>query len=470
MAILEGGFRQLAPEEIEGLRSRVQGDVIAPGDAGYDGARMAWNLSMQQRPAVIVMAAGAPDVAAAVGFAREADLGVAVQATGHGVRRPADGCLLVNTSRMTGVRVDAASQTAWVEAGTKWGAVLEQAQAVGLAPLLGSSPGVGAVGYTLGGGMGWLVRKHGLSADSVRYFDVVTADGQTLRASDTENADLFWGLRGGGGSLAIVTEMAIRLYPVMTVYGGNLYYPIELAPAVFRRYREWIASAPDELTSSIVIMNYPPIPEIPEFLSGKSFVQVRGCYCGPAEEGEALLGHWRGWEPPFIDDFKAMPFADVAAISSDPPDPMPGRTTSAWLRDLDDEVIDTVLRYALPAGGPPPITFAEIRHSGGAVSRVDAADCAYGNRESSLTLQMIGITPSPEAHRAFVDHTDRMKQDLKPWLTGRVYLNFLEGEEAVRRTKDGYSPENYRRLSALKAKYDPENRLGFSFAVPPAVD
>jgi hypothetical protein len=470
MAILEGEFRQLAPEQIEGLRSRVQGDVIAPGDAGYDGARMAWNLSVQQHPAVIVMAASASDVAAVVGFAQEADLGIAVQATGHGVRRPADGCLLVNTSRMTGVRVDEASQTAWIEAGTKWGTVLEKTQAVGLAPLLGSSPDVGAVGYTLGGGMGWLVRKYGLSADSVRYFDVVTADGRTLRASSTENADLFWGLRGGGGSLGIVTGMAIRLYPVTTVYGGNLFYPVELAPAVFRRYREWIASAPDELTSSIVIMNYPPIPEMPEFLRGKSFVQVRGCYCGPVEQGEALLQSWRDWETPVIDDFKAMPFSDVAAISSDPEDPMPGHSTSAWLSDLDDGLIDTVIRYVAPAGGPPPITFAEIRHSGGAVSRVDGGDCAYGNRESSLTLQMIGITPTPEAHRTLVDHTDRMKQDLKPWLTGRVYLNFLEGEEAVRRTKDGYSPENYRKLSALKAKVDPENRLGFSFGIPPAVD
>jgi hypothetical protein len=471
MAIVEGEFRQLAPEQIEGLRSRVQGEVIVPGDAEYDGARMAWNLSMQQHPAVIVMAASASDVAAAVKFAQEADLGIAVQATGHGVRRPADGCLLVNTSRMTGVRVDEASQTAWVEAGTKWGAVLEKTQAVGLAPLLGSSPDVGAVGYTLGGGMGWLVRKYGLSADSVRYFDVVTADGRTLHASDTENADLFWGLRGGGGSLGIVTGMSIRLYPVTTIYGGNLFYPVELAPAVFRRYREWIASAPDELTSSIVIMNYPPIPEIPEFLSGKSFVQVRGCCCGPVEQGEALLQSWRGWETqPVIDDFRAMPFSDVATISSDPEDPMPGMTTSAWLSDLDDRLIDTVIQYAAPAGGPPPITFAEIRHSGGAVSRIDVGDCAYDNRESSLTLQAIGITPTPEAHRAFVDHTDRMKQDLKPWLTGRVYLNFLEGEEAVRRTKDGYSPENYRQLSALKAKYDPENRLGFSFGIPPAVD
>ena len=204
----------------------VDSRVIVPGDEHYDAARQGWNLAVDQYPAMIVEARTAEDVAEALRFAQSQGLDVAVTATGHGVIRKADHSLLIDTSKMAAVEVDAAARTAWVGAGTKWGAVLEAAQAAGLAPLLGSSPDVGAIGYTLGGGMGWLVRKYGLSADSVNYFEVVTVNGERVRASATENADLFWGLRGGGGNFGVVTGMEIRLYPVTTVYGGNLFYPV----------------------------------------------------------------------------------------------------------------------------------------------------------------------------------------------------------------------------------------------------
>ena len=312
------------PDQWLALRNQVQGAVITPDDPRYDELRLAWNRSVVQYPAVIVQAECAADVAEAVRFAQQAGLGVAVQATGHGNVRPANGALLILTAGLNGVQVDDVARTAWVEAGVKWGAVLEKAQAVGLAPLLGSSPDVGAIGYTLGGGMGWLARKYGLSADHVLRFEVVTADGQLRYASASENSDLFWGLRGGGGSLGIVTGMEIELFPVTTVYGGNLFYPFEMAREVFVHYREWVATAPEELTSSIVIMNFPPIPAIPEPLRGQTFVMVRGCYSGPVAEGERLLEHWRTWRTPFIDDFKTMPFSAVATISNDPVDPMPG--------------------------------------------------------------------------------------------------------------------------------------------------
>jgi FAD/FMN-containing dehydrogenase len=277
----------------ERLERQIGGEVFVPGDAGYDDARKAWNLTVDQRPAVIVVAESAADIVQAVRFAGEEGLGIAVQATGHGVSRPANDSLLIITSRMTKVYVDAASQSAWIESGAKWGVVLEQAQAVGLAPLLGSTPDVSAVGYTLGGGIGWLARKYGLSADSVHFFEMVTADGRLLRVSPTENSDLFWGLRGGGGSFGVITGMEVQLYPVTTIYGGNLFYPVEQAKAVYTRYREWIANAPEELTSSVLIMNFPPIPQVPELLRGQSFVIVRGAYAGRVEEGEALLKFWR---------------------------------------------------------------------------------------------------------------------------------------------------------------------------------
>jgi FAD/FMN-containing dehydrogenase len=451
-----------------GLESTIKGRVITADHPAYDEARKAWDLTVRQWPAAIVVAKDAAAIGEAMRFAGREGLAVAVQSTGHGVVRPANDSLLILTSEMKEIRVDPAARTAWVGAGAKWGMVLEQTQAFGLAPLLGSSPDVGVVGYTLGGGLGWLGRKYGLAADSVRFFEVVTAAGRLLRASEAENSDLFWGLRGGGGGLGIVTGMEIKLYPVTTVYGGNLFYPIELARDVLVRYRDWIAAAPDELTSSVLIMNFPPIPEVPEFLRGQSFAMVRGCYCGPAEEGEALLQSWRAWRAPYVDDSKAMPFAGVATISNDPVDPVPGFSTGAWLRELSDEAIDLLIRYAAGNNGSSPLVLAEVRHAGGAIARVRPGSNAYGNRDASLLLQLLGMAPTPEAYRHLQQITGELKQWLQPYLTGGVYLNFLNGKESQQQVENGYSPEAFRQLVALKARYDPENRLRHGFNIPPA--
>ena len=456
---------------LDSLQANIQGTVLVQGDAHYDDARRAWNLAVDQHPAVIVVASTPTDIVKAVRFAREENLGIAIQSTGHGVVRPANGGLLIITSRMTNVHVDPDAQTAWVEAGVKWGAVLEKAQAVGLAPLLGSSPDVGVVGYTLGGGMGWLARKHGMAADSVLVFELVTADGRLVRASASENSDLYWALRGGGGgSFGIVTGMEIQLYPVATVYGGNLIYPASMAKAVMMRYRDWIANAPDELTSAIVLMNFPPIPEVPEFLRGKSAVMVRGCYAGPVEEGEALIQPWLDWQAPLANMWRAMPFAEVATISNDPEDPMPTMATGAWMRVLSDAAIDTLIEYGVSVDGSSPLVITEIRHTGGAIARGDKNAGAFGNRDASLVLNLIGATPTPEAREHMERHTQAMKDALRPAMTGGVYLNFLDGAEVIERTPDAYLPDSYRRLMAVKASYDPENLFRFGFNIPPASD
>jgi FAD/FMN-containing dehydrogenase len=461
---------KIEEEQFAQLRTSLSEKVIIPDDPGYDAARLAWNLAVNQYPALIIVAQSADDIAAAVRFANMQNLSVAVQATGHGVIRKASDSLLIVTSQMTDVRVDSGARTAWVEAGAKWGHVLTQTQAVGLAPLLGSSPDVGAVGYTLGGGMGWLARKYGLSTDSVRRFELVTADGQIVNASKDENVDLFWGLRGGGGNFGVITGMEIRLYPVTTVYGGNLFYPVQKAKEVFAQYRQWIADAPDELTSSVVLMNFPPILELSEFLRGQSFVMVRGCYCGPVKEGEKLLEHWRNWQAPLLDDFKVMPFSEVATISNDPVDPVPGLSSGAWLRDLSDETADILLRYVLPQSGPPPLMFAEVRHAGGAIAKADPHSAAYGNRDAMHSLQVVGVTPTPEIHATVSQHVAQLKSELASHLHGGVYLNFLEGEEARSRTQQGYLPETYARLRALKTKYDPQNRFSHSYDILPMKD
>lgn len=449
------------------LKTRVRGQLIVPGDEGYDRARMAWNLSVTQYPAVVLFASDATDIVEGVRFARRADLGVAVQATGHGVIRPANDCLLINTSQMNAVRVDKDAQIAWVEAGAKWGRVLEAAYTVGLAPLLGSSPDVGAVGYTLGGGLGWLARKYGLSADSVQAIDLVTADGRLARASRDENQELFWGLRGGGGGFGVVTGMEIRLYPVSTVFGGNLIYPVEIASEVIARYRDWIQAIPEEFTTSFAIMNYPPIPQVPEFLRGQSFIMVRGCYCGAVEDGQAYLQDWLDWRAPINNMFQAMPFSQVATISNDPVAPVPGWASGAWMRELSDEAIETLVSYGVSIKGSSPVLQTEVRHVGGAMGRAKRPESAFGLRDASLLLEMVGMAPTPESKSHLQEYVGRFKDALAPSLTGGVYMNFLEGDEAHRRTRDGYPAETYQRLMALKAEYDPEHLFRFGFDIPP---
>lgn len=458
-------IRQNIPEE---LNAHFQRKMVMPGDDHYDTARRAWNLSVDQYPTAILLAENAADISQGIIYAEEHNLGVAVQSTGHGVVKPADNCLLILTSKMKEIQVDEKKQIAYIGAGAKWGQVLEESQQHGLAPLLGSSPDVGVVGYTLGGGMGWLARKFGLATDSVRFFDVVTADGQLLRASATENSDLFWGLRGGGGSLGIVIGMEINLFPINTVYAGNLIYPIEIGNEVFEFYRDWLAYAPEELTSSIVIMNFPKLPEIPELFRGISTVMLRGCYCGSIEQGEALINEWRKWQAPMVDDFKSMPFSQVASISNDPVDPVAGLSTGGWIRELSDESIEMLIQYGVGMNGNSPITVTEVRHAGGAIAKVDPNLTAYSHRNEHFLLQLIGLTPTFEARQYLQNYINQFKTDLAPHLSGNVYMNFLEGDESQERIQNAYSTEAFLKLKEIKRKYDPKNRIRFSFNIVPA--
>ncbi len=441
--------------------------VIVPGSENYDVARKGWNLAVDQFPALIVRAKTVNDIVAAIRFAKSNGLEVAVMATGHGVIRSANNSLLIDTSQMNQVRVNASAKTAWVEAGAKWGIVLKAAQAEGLAPLLGSSPDVGAVGYTLGGGMGWLARKYGLSTDSVNFFELVTADGDVIKTSASTNADLFWALRGGGGNFGVVTGMEIRLYPVTNVYAGNLYYPADMAKEVFANFRNWIKDAPKELTASFVVMNFPPLEIVPDFMRGKSYVMVRGCYCGEVADGEALVNFWRSWQTPFIDDFKQISFKDAANISNDPVDPIPALSSGTWLKDLDDDVIDRLIDFVLPHGNPPLLMMSEIRNAGGVISEVDPQSAAYGNRDAEFSLQFVAAVPNAEINNMVTNHISRLKDELKPHLHGGVYMNFLEGAEARERTRQGYSAESFKRLQAVKKKFDPQNMFSHSYYIPP---
>jgi hypothetical protein len=454
-------------DAVSDLRARCAGAVLAPADDGYDTARSAFNVRFDQRPALVVAAESVDDVVAGVRFAAALGLRVAVQATGHGPARTADeGTLLIVTSRMTDVVVDPARRVARISAGARWSDVLGPAQQHGLAPLLGSTTHVGAVGYTLGGGFGWLGRHHGLCSDSVRSFDLVTADGQEVHASPTLQPELFWALKGGGaGTLGVVVGMEIDLYPVSDVYAGSLFYPAELAPEVIRRWREWVADMPEEMTSSVVMFNFPPLEMVPEPLRGRSFVIVRGCWSGDdLGRGQELVDRWRAWREPAMDMFGPMPFAAADSISMDPTDPMPAMVSTEWLETLDDEALDIVLRATYPEpGAPPTLLFAEIRHAGGAVRR-KAADAANDlGRTGEFLLELVGVPPFPDAGYWLEAHLRLTRDALAPFVTGAAYLNFTEGEEKVRRGASAFSPENLRRMQKLKAWVDPDDRFAHGF-------
>ena len=449
-------------DAIEDFRARFSGAVITVNDDGYDRARTGWNLAVDQHPALIAVAATTADLATAVRFARRNGLKVAIQATGHGTAKAANGALLVVTANLTEVTIDPVAGTAYVAAGAKWGAVLAPAQRHGLAPLLGSTTDVGAVGYTLGGGMGWLARRYGLASDSVIAFDLVTPDGLEVRASATEQPELFWALKGGGaGSLGVVTGMEIRLYPVSTVYGGNLLYPIGMAREVIARWREWLAEAPRELTSSVVLMNFPPIEDVPEPIRGQSFVIVRGAFCGDLEAGRALVDEWRTWHQPALDMWGVMPFSEADTISNDPVDPLPAMVTTEWANELGDEIVDVLIAAAGPAtpGEPPLLTFAEVRHAGGAIRELAAGTANRVGREGEFLLEMVGMIPIPELAAPLAGLLARTREALAPHVTGATYLNFTEGTEKQERSASAFGPEERARLAAVKRTLDAEDRF-----------
>ncbi len=457
-------------EAVAELRVRVVGAVLTAGDDGYDAARGGFNLTVDQHPAVIVVPEQVADVAEAVRFARASGLRVAIQATGHGTARPADGAVLIVTARLDRVTVDPAARTAYVSAGAQWGKVLAPAQEHGLAPLLGSSSGVGAVGYTLGGGMGWLARHYGLSSDAVRAFDLVTPDGIEVRASADEQPELFWALKGGGGgTLGVVTGMEIDLVPVTTVYAGNLLYPVTMAREVMTRWRDWVATVPNELTSAVTIMNFPPIDDVPEPLRGQSFVLVRGCWSGDLAVGEALIDGWRNWKAPVVDMFGPMPFSANDSISQDPVDPMPAMVTTEWFDAFPDEAIDVVVKAAVPAAGRAPmLVLAEVRHAGGAIREKAAGAANDRGRSGEFLLEMVGLAMHPHAGLALEAHLRYARRALAPYVNGSVYLNFTEGREKQERTATAFSAEHLRRVRAVKAAVDGDDRFSHGFGITPA--
>jgi len=450
---------------VEDLRAHLHGSLLRPGEEGYEEGSAAWNLNARQSPAVVVVAEDAEDVLLAVRFAGDAGLGVGVMATGHGVGTPADGGVLINTSRMRGVSVDPVLRTARVEAGALWGDVIPAARPHGLVTLAGSAPHVGVVGYTMGGGFGWLGRRYGLNSAGVTEAQMVTASGESLRVRPDENEDLFWGLKGGGGNFGIVTSLEFRLYPLATVYGGNVFYPVERAGEVLNTYARWSAGLPDEVTTAVAIMNIPPLLRLPEPLRGCSVVVVKGAYAGenPADGEEMFRTVREGFGKPIIDNFGQMPVAQMDTISMDPVDPLGVIQHAEMLSDLPQEAIDALLRVA---GAGSPLTILEIRQLGGALSRALGQPNLLGSGKYSMNA--IGATFTPEMAQDVRGRIARLIEETRPYQTGRTFVNFMEEDPSGDRVRAAYTPEDWGRLVALKDEYDPHNLFRFNRNIPPS--
>ena len=458
------------PNRLETLRARLQGSVLIPGDEGYDMARQTWDVTtFDQHPAMIVLPAIASDVQAAVTFAREHDLPIAVQGGGHGHPYPADDALLVNFANMTNVYISAETATARIEPGVRSRAVIQAAHAYGLAPLTGFAATVGIVGYLLGGGCGWLTRQYGPGAASIRSVELVTADGNLLQVNASTHPDLFWGLRGGGGNFGIVTALECALYPVKEIFAGQVVYPIEQGKGVLNAYLQWAETVPDELTSALRITHFPTSPDLPPPLRGTSAMIIMACYNGKAAEGEALLSPMRSLGTALLDTFALIPYSQVATIANDPDDapPLFLYNESGAFRAFTSNDIDTLLDIAgNPASG---IFQVEIRQFGGALARQPEDAMAFNCRHAHLYLNVQATAPSPDQLEGGKQSIATMMQALQPAMTGETLINFLDaGNVGPDLTRAAYSPETYQRLRTLKDRYDAKNVFRFNHNIPPS--
>ena len=366
------------------LRRRLAGSLVTGTDGYWDVARAAWVLNADQRPSAVVHPQDAADVAATVDFARAHGLRVAAQGTGHNAAPLGDlaGTLLIKTSRMRGITIDRERRTAWVQAGVVWQELTEAAALHGLAGLLGSSPDVGVVGYTLGGGLSWFGRKHGLACNAVLAAEVVTADGAVRRVDAEHDPDLFWALRGGGGSFAVVTAVQVRLWPIREVQAGAVFWPVEAGAEVWSAWRRWVDTLPEDTTTWARYISFPPLPMVPEPMRGRQFVVVEACHLGDAAEADALLAPMRALSP-VMDTVGTMPTTALSRVHMDPEEPVPCAGDGMMLADLPEEAVAELVRVG-GAGSGSPLLSLEVRHLGGGLART--ADGALDRLHGRFTV------------------------------------------------------------------------------------
>src|SRR5215468_1982716 len=434
--------------------SSLRGSVVLPDDAGYDDARAVWNASIDRRPAAVARCADVTDVQRAVDFARTHDLRIAVRGGGHGFAGHAtcDGGLVIDCSPMRDVTVDVPGRIARVAAGCTLGDLDQATQAFGLASPTGTAPPTGVAGLTLGGGLGWLMGKHGLACDNLLAAEIVTADGQRLRASADEHPDLLWGLRGGGGNFGVVTDFELRLHPIETVYGGYGSYPFAQAAQVVRAYREFTAAAPDELTAFVGVL---PLAVGPAF-------SVAACWSGDPRRGETALAPLRAFGTPDTVALRAMPLLEMQQLLSPPPIRTAAYARSSFLRALDDDAIASMVEYA--AAVPPMLGAFFVEHFHGAATRADGS--AFSHRAEAYNFAALAIWTEPEHAEGSAAWVRGFSDAMAPFFGSGVYSNYLsEGEDGRVRAAYGSA---YERLRALKRTWDPGNVFRLNQNIDPA--
>jgi FAD/FMN-containing dehydrogenase len=457
----------MSTQTIEGLRESVRGEVIVPQDESYDEARKVFNAMIDRRPAVVVRCAGTDDVVAAVNFARENGLDLAVRGGGHSVPGfgTADDAVVVDLSGMRDVQVDPARRTARSQGGATWGDFNDATHAHGLATTGGVVSTTGVGGLTLGGGIGYLARGVGLSCDNLVAAQVVTADGRVLPASESENEDLFWGIRGGGGNFGVVTAFEFRLHPVAEVYGGPMFFAASDAGTVLRAYREFIADAPEELGGFPAWQIAPPLPFIPEERHGETMLAFIACWAGATEDGERALQPIRDWAPVVAEHVGVMPYPALnSAFDALYP---PGGLQHYWKANFVKELTDDAIEAHLEHGPKVPVvnSTVHIYPINGACNRVASDATAFAYRDATFATVIAGMWPDPADNDANIEWVRDYYDATAPLSEEGGYVNFMSGDdqERIRANYGG----NYDRLVDVKREYDPDNLFHLNQNVRP---
>lgn len=447
--------------DLRRLGDNLAGDVVLPGDDGWEAARQAWNLAVDQKPVAVVLPESADDMVATVVFAGENDLRIAFNAGGHNAG-PIDwgtDTLLLKTERMRNVEIDPAAQRARVQAGVLGKPLAEAAGEHGLCYLSGTSPDVGILGYTLGGGFSWMIRKHGLASNSVLAIDLVTADGRHIRADKDTEPDLFWAVRGGGGNFGAVAAIELALYPVPEIYAGCFFWPIERATEILKAWREWVDMVPDECESIGRMLQLPDAPFLPDHLRGRSFVLVEPAFIGSESDGAALVQRFRDLEPEF-DTVAMIPTSDLSLVNMDPDFPLPYSGEGILLDDLPPAAIEAMVEAFVGSS----LLHVEVRHLGGALLS-SSPDHGCAAIEQPFILFAFGFAADDEMKAAVEHHVERLIGRFAPWDSGRKYLNFAESRVNPRLL---FPEKSYDRLREVRARYDPREMFVANHPIPPA--
>jgi hypothetical protein len=455
---------------VEKFKASLRGELIQPNDEGYDDARKVWNAMIDKRPAYIVRCSGTADVIAAVNFAREQDLRLSIRGGGHNIAGTAlcDNGLTIDLSGMKGIHVDLKTRTVRAQPGCNLGDLDRETQVFGLAVPAGIVTDTGIAGLTLGGGFGWLTRRYGYTCDNLLSADVVTADGSFLTASEKENSDLFWGLRGGGGNFGVVTSFEYQAYPIgPQVTAGIAIHPMERAREVMRFFREFSAGSPEELCCLLTLRLAPPAPFLPKEVHGKPIVGIAVCHSGSLEDGERAVRPVKEFGNPLADIITPKPFVvhqtlfDAAMV--------PGRHyywKSEYLPEFSGAAGDVLMDHAAKITSPhSSILFFQL---GGALARFNETDTPAGNRNAAYVLNVAASWEDPTQTDEQIAWARGCWSDMQQFSTGGVNVNFLTGEEGNKRVRAAYGAANYKRLVELKNKYDPQNIFRLNQNIPPS--